>query len=124
MLLSQPVWAETREPLGTFSDVQYTPEEGDCTGIEVTLWRNDKGTTGQFRDYEGACEAPSLRLEGIQYFPDTGRISFKVHDGLFVHSFDGTLRSDRLKGDYSVSQDGLIAPDKYEITLLKKPDKG
>jgi len=125
LLLSFSIFIQvgfSQEALGTFSDVQFIEQEGDCVGLEVKLWRERESLSGQLRDYEGPCEAETLPIQHVKFNPRTGNIEFKVYrnDG-FVHVFNGVLEKDVLTGEYLVAKEPIPSnAHKSRIVLKKK----
>ena len=109
--------------LGTFSDVKFIEQEGDCVGVEVTLWATNDGAGGQLRDYEGSCETPSLILNDVKYDSKTRRISFSAKNQ-FVHVFDGTVTARALSGYYGVGASQSEAKRRQHQIVLKRKSSG
>lgn len=109
------------ETIGTFSDVKFIEQEGDCVGYEIKLWKENGKVAGQLRDYEGSCEAETLVLQQIHYNSKTGSISFKVPRGDgFVHIFNGVLNEQELKGNEVIAKEPIPKNAQRTPIVLKK----
>ena len=111
------------QSLGTFSDVKFIAQEGDCVGMEVTLWATNDGARGQLRDYEGSCETPSWTLNEVKYDSKTRHISFSANNQ-FVHVFDGTVTARALSGYYGVGASKSEAKRRQHQIVLKRKSSG
>jgi hypothetical protein len=128
LFLSIPLFAASQKvSIGTFSNKEVNPDEGDCLGREVSLWKEGDELRGQLKPYEGNCEVEGIGLMNLKYDGKTGALSFEAPGSpeQFIWLFQGNLQKDKLVGTLDLVNKGdRKASPNIEKIILKKVAPG
>ena len=123
----------TRKYLGVFSNVQVSPNSGDCGGHSLRLWETTgpNGTqklSGSFYAAAGTCPGLRMELVDVSYAAQTGALEFTAAsaEDQDPHpvQFKGSLTKNVVRGTFSylTPKTGAIQ-SMGEIVLLPVSDK-